>query len=323
MSAHASRLAALVIALVCALAPAAHAEDTFEARADGAIRFRRLDDLVWAVTTPCDQGDDVAQRQCRQIRDRKVKSIAGATLIVDGDSDAFELGRWNAAKKSVSVTLAACVRCGGVEVDGRTWHVMGTGTAPRFEGGKLRVGMLHDNARAFSDEASAIAWIKSVKSHKVQLLVKVPDKRRFQVAGKDGIQLEITGWRVINPCDGSIVIASPASQSVAPDRQACSAGGGEGVAASDGAEVLTPSMVQDAMKPVVEAANACFERLGVAGKAKLEISINGDGTVARYDQSGDFEGTPTGQCIDTAMRKVQFPKTKKPKTKIGYPIVLQ
>ncbi len=313
------------VALICSMAPRAHAEDTFEARAKDGVRIRRLDDLVWALTAACDKGDDVQQRQCRQIRDRKLKALAGATLVLDGDADAFELGRWNAAKKSVSVTLSACVRCGGVELEGRTWHLMGSGTPPRFEGGKLRAGTLHDNARAFSDEASATAWIKSLKSHGVQLLVKVPDKRRFQVSGKDGLQLDIVGWRVINPCDGSIVIASPASGSVAPDKQACNAdgGGASSGAGGAGADALTPAMVQDAMKPVVDAANACFERLGVAGKAKLDVTINGDGTVARFDQSGDFEGTPTGECISSAMRKVEFPRTKKPKTKIGYPIVLQ
>jgi hypothetical protein len=224
MTMHARRLAALAIPLVCALAPVANADDTFEARAQGAIRISRLDDLVWVLTSPCDKGDDVQQRQCRQIRDRKLEAIAGATLLIDGDADTFELQSWNPAKKSVAIKLAACVRCGGLEVDGRTWYVTGTGAAPRFEGGKLRAGMLYDNARTFPDEASATAWIKSVTTHEVQLVVKVPAKRRFQVAGKDAIQLDITGWRVINPCDGSVVIASPVSGAVAPDKQACSAG---------------------------------------------------------------------------------------------------
>jgi len=210
----------LIGLLAIAWPGAAHA-DTFEARAQGAERIRQIDDLVWAVTATCDKGDDVQQRQCRQIRDRKAKAVLGATLLVDGDADAFGVGQWNAAKKSVPVTLTACVRCGGIELDGRTWHVMGTGTPPRFEGGKLRAGMLHDNARAFPDEAAATAWTKSLKHVRVQLLVKVPDKRRFQVAGKDGLQLDITAWRVVNPCDGSVIISSPASGAVEPDKKAC------------------------------------------------------------------------------------------------------
>jgi hypothetical protein len=312
----------LAILLVVLATTPAHADDTYEARAQSATRIRRLDELVWALTTACDKGDDVQQRQCRQVRDRKLKALAGATIAVDGDPEAFDVGRWNATKKSIPVTLTACVRCGGIELDGRTWHVMGSGTAPRFEGGKLRAGMLYDNARAFSDEAAATAWAKSIKSARVQMLVKIPDKRRFQVGGKDGLQLEITSWRVVNPCDGSIVIASPTSGPAAPDKKACAAGGGPAIV-GDGADALTPAMVQAAMKPVVDAAQACFERLGVAGKTKLEITINSDGTIAKYDQVGDFDNTPTGQCIDTAMRKVQFPSTKKPKTKIGFPIVLQ
>ncbi len=316
-------LLAIPLGFIAMLAPSAHAEDTYQSRAEGALRIRQLDDLIWVLTAPCDKGDDVQQRQCRQVRDRKLKTLAGATLMVDADIDAFQTGRWNPVKKSVAVTLAACVRCSGVAIDGKTWHIMGAGTAPRFEGGKLRAGMLYDNARQFSDEAAATAWLKSLRVHRVQLLVKIPEKRRFQASGKDGLLLDIAGWRVVNPCDGSVVIASPSSAPADPDKKACSAGNSVGVGSNEGAESLTPAMVQDAMRPVVDASQACFERLGVAGKAKLEITINGDGTVARYFRSGDFENTPTGQCIDKAMRNVMFPKTRKPTTKIGFPIVLQ
>lgn len=198
-----------------------------------------------------------------------------------------------------------------------------TGTAPRVEGGKVRGAALYDNARQFSDEASASAWIKSIKNARVQMVLKVPDKRRWQVGGKDGLLLDVIGYRVISPCDGGIVLASPASNPVPADRKACIAGSAAAPDGGVGVDVLSASMVQTSMKPVTDAANACFERYGVAGKAKLDITIAGDGTIAKYDQSGDFEGTPTGQCIDTAMRDVQFPRSKKARTKIGYPIVLQ
>ena len=62
---------------------------------------------------------------------------------------------------------------------------------------------------------------------------------------------------------------------------------------------------------------------GPPGKAKLKVTVLGDGSVAKYEQQGDFTDTPTGKCIDAAVGKLQFPRTKKPKQSFGYPIVLQ
>ena len=55
----------------------------------------------------------------------------------------------------------------------------------------------------------------------------------------------------------------------------------------------------------------------------MRITIGGDGAILALDQTGDFAGTPTGECIDTAIRKVRFPKSKRPKTTVNYPIVLR
>ncbi|MBA2540269.1 MAG: hypothetical protein H0V17_11580 [Deltaproteobacteria bacterium] len=314
---------AALLSLLLAASPA-FAEDTFEAKAQNAIRVARTDDLVWAMTASCDKGNDIHQRQCRLVRDRKAKTLIGPTLWIEGDSDALEIGKWSGAKKSVSVALSACVRCSGVDVDGRAVYVMGAG-APKWENNKLRATALYDNARPFPDEAAAMSWSKSVANAKFQLLVKVaPDasKRRFAVSGKDGMQLEILAWRVVKPCDGSIVLSSVPSGQVEPDKKACTTTGGIVIPADASADALTQSMVSDAMKPVVAAARSCFQKFRMSGKAKIEISILADGSVEKFEQKGDFDGSPTAKCIDDAMAKVTFPKTRKPKTKIGFPITL-
>jgi hypothetical protein len=317
---------AVVVAVVL-VGPAgavALADDTFEGRAQSAVRIKRIDDLVWPLVAPCDRGDDVQQRQCRLVRDQKARAITGGLFLVDGDAGAFVAGSWSAAKKSLPLTLIACIHCAGIAIDGRTWHVTGMG-ATRIEDGKLRPVTLFDNIRMFADEAAATAWLDAVKTARVQYLVKVPDKadkRRWQLGGKDGLALDIVGYRVYAPCDGAIVVANPPAKHVEPDKKACAKGTSD-AGSVDGVDALTPAMVQDAMKPVVDAANLCHVQFNVSGKAKLEITIAGDGTVAKYEQTGDFVGTPTGQCIDAAGRKVQFPRSKKPTTKIGYPIILQ
>src|SRR3569623_186323 len=138
-----------------------------KARADDfetAQRVRRIENVVWALTATCDQGDDTQHRQCKHVRDTRAHELAGATLLVDGDADAFDIAPFDAKKKSIALTLTSCIRCAGVDLEGKSWVVTG--------GSKK----LYDNARAFSDEATAKAWLKPVGRPKVQLHVKVPPK---------------------------------------------------------------------------------------------------------------------------------------------------
>jgi len=230
---------ATIVAIAILLATrVASADDTFEGKATGALRIRHVEDIVWALTAPCDNGDEVQQRQCRQLRYERAKVVSGATMLVDADADAFEIGRWNAQKRSTPLTLSACIRCApaGMAIDGKPWFV--TGTAPRVEGGRVRAGLLSDTTRLFSDEASSNAWAKSVKTVRVELLVKVPEKRRWQTGSKDGVLLDVVGYRVISACDGSIVVANPPSSPVGPDRKACATGPSPREAAASGGDVL-------------------------------------------------------------------------------------
>lgn len=197
---------------LAALATPAAADDTFEAKAAGAQRIGHVENLVWALTTSCDAGDDTQQRQCRRVRDSRVAELAGATLLVEADRDALRVGAWNAQKKSVPIELAACVRCAGVEVGGTTYRVVAGKDAA-----------LYDNARPFGDEAAAKAFVQSLANARVQLLVTVPANPKTVVGGKPAISLALVGYRVYAPCDGSVVVASPASGPVAPDKKSCAA----------------------------------------------------------------------------------------------------
>jgi hypothetical protein len=305
----------------------ARADDSFESKAQGAIRVTRAEDFVWALTATCDKGDDTQQRQCRVVRDRKAKQLANATLLIDGDTDALELGTWSAAKKSVPMSLGACIRCNGIEVEGKTYYLTGPGA--KLDGGKVRAQSLYDNARPIADEGSAVTWKNSVAGSRFELVVKLGDKKKQNVGGKDVLGFDILAWRVVNACDGALVIASGPSGPGTPDKKACRAaagggGGGGGNTSADLPDALTPTMVNDAMRPVVAAARACFNRMkSTPGKTKLEITINADGSIAKHEQVGDFTGTPLGKCIDDALAKTTFPKTKKASTKIGYPLALQ
>ena len=311
---------AFIILALLAASPAL-ANDTFEAKAQGAQPLKRIESLVWALTAACDAGDDTQQRQCRRVRDARASELVGATLLVEADKDAFDVGAWSAQKKSVPLSLRACVRCAGVELDGKTYYVVADPVA-RFKGGKLEAAPLHDNAKAFSDETAANAFAKAAGNARVQMVVKVPARPKLTVDGKPVIALDLVAYRVFSPCDGSIVLARPASGPAEADKKQC---GPVTKTAATGPTLaqLTPAMIHDAMKPVVAKGAACFEKFGVAGKAKLKITIAGDGTIVKYEQQGDFANTPTGGCIDEAIKNVTFPRSKKAKTSVTFPLMLQ
>ena len=205
------------------VATSAHADDTFEAKAATAQRLGRVDGLVWALTARCDAGDNTEQRQCRQVRDRRAAELAGATLLVEADRDAFSVGAWNPKKKSVPLSLSGCIRCSGLELDGTTYYVVAAkpGTPLHVKAGKLDAGLVYDNARPLGDENAAKVFVKAAGNTRVQMLVRVPAKPTTTVGGKPVIALDLVGYRVIAACDGSIVASSPPSVPAAPDKKQC------------------------------------------------------------------------------------------------------
>ena len=320
---------ALVVAtavVLATLAAPARADDTFEAKAAAAQRVHRLENVVWALTAPCDKGDDTERRQCRIVRDARVAELQATPLLVDADADAFDAGAWSAAKKSSPLVLSGCIRCAGVDVDGKTYYLTAAGTNPRFEGGKLRTDALYDNARPVTDDASAKAWAATLANAHVQLVVKLAPRSKWTADGKTGFAFDVLAYRVVAPCDGSIVIAKPASGAGEADKTKCAKPAEPAEPAvkleKPKLEALTPSTIQQTMQPVLIAAQACYEQYGVTGRAKLRMTVSGEGAIVKYEQQGDFVGTPTGDCIDRAVKPVTFPRTQKQKNSFSYPIPL-
>ena len=141
--------------------------------------------------------------------------------------------------------------------------------------------------------------------------------------GKQGLAFDILAFRVV-ACDGSVILSNPQSGPAEAANKSC--GTTVGTKPSEEgpkAETLSMTMIKDSLKPVVLAGQQCYSQFAVAGNAKLKLTVNGDGTVAKYEQQGDFVGTPTGDCIDKAMKNVSFPRTKKPQTSFTFPLQLK
>ena len=186
----------------------------------------RVDSLVWALTTSCDRGDDLAKRQCRIVRDTLAARLRGSILSVEGGSDAFEVGAWDTSKRSTPLILRGCISCAGVEVDGERWYVLGSGAGkaqPQITKEPVRGAVIDESARTFKDNAAAKAWrTQIVPRLRTELLIKVPTSSgAWTRDGKRGLNVEVVGFRVFDPCNGDIVAASPASGPAEKDRKAC------------------------------------------------------------------------------------------------------
>ncbi len=305
----------------------------FEATAEGATVLTRADltGLAWALTAACTDGDDLAQRQCKGVRDARARAARATTYLVDGDAGAVTLGAWQPETKSAPVVLRGCVACtepvGGL-------YIVGSKAAPTWNGAVAQAAILHERARPFKDEAGATA--AAARPLRAQLVVRIAAATggMWERDGKRGIAVDVLGYRLYDRCTGELISASAGSAPVPADPKAC----GAAVAAAEGATeaeaapvapapVLPAQLdardIKAAMRPVVEAARECFDRYGVAGSSRLVYTVGGDGTVLAYELTGFFAQTPTGTCIDKAARAATFPKVQKKKFAFTYPLVLQ
>jgi hypothetical protein len=327
------RLTALAVACCLAAPSIAAADDAspFDEAAKSATRVRKLDRVVWALTATCEGGDDLAKRQCRILRDAAASKLRGTKLVIEVPNSAVEIGEWDSGGKATPITVRGCVACDGITVDGTTWYVVSNKAAPRVLPGSIEAAVLFETVKAFANDALASGWKKMIEPRlRTELIVKLPDDETKAVWNRDGasgIAVEIVGYRVWDLCDGSILAASPESGKPRTDAKTC----GDSVKSTKGTDTpsepvyaeLSKEQILAVLKPAVEEAKACFDTYGKAGDAKVKITIGSDGSVIGQDQSGDFVGSDTGKCIDAAIKKAKFPKSKKAKTTISYPLTLR
>ena len=143
----------------------------------------------------------------------------------------------------------------------------------------------------------------------------------------------MVGYRVYDPCEGSVLWSKPESTQAPSNASNCGKVPDKPSKAEEAAaeakaeepqdpERLTTAQINDALKAARDTADKCFAGYGIAGTASFEITIAASGKIAELKQEGDFAGTPTGDCIEKAVRAATFPKSKKKATTVTYPIIL-
>lgn len=309
---------------------------TFDDVSKGATRLDRdgIGGVLWSLNASCDSGDELEQRQCKAIKAARARRVAGRSFIVPGDANAFIVGAWDAKKKALPLVLSGCVACAEpISIGGKPLYVVSNKAAPTFKGAVAAAAAIHETTRPFKSEEEAARWRTDVVPRlKTEFVVTIAgENAKWKRENKEGIAVAIVGFRVYDPCDGKIVCASPKSSKAAVDKVAC----GDAVVEGESEEKkpvkpkekipeeLTAAQIKVSMKPVKDAADQCFADYGVAGDAKLHVTVAADGSVVSVEVKGDFAGTPTGTCLENAVKATTFPKTQKSRQSFKYPIVLR
>jgi hypothetical protein len=315
----------------------------FEEAAQDASRVdsgAALASLFWSQLSDCSgEKNDLRRRQCEGVRAARAKAVSGSTVVIDGDARSFRVAGFDEKKNELKLELTGCIACvAPVEVAGGRFFVVAERGAVEAGGDGPSAAALYATTRTFKSKAWADRWADEIVPRlRAEYLVEVPAKAKTWTGGKHkALRVKVVGFRVYDPCDGKIICADPPSNPTPADKNAC----GENVMAGADETDETPAkpsapaapklpaslstyMINNSLAPARKAAQQCFITYGVSGNASFRITISAQGQVVALQQKGDFVDTPTGACLDKAVKAVTFPPTRKKSTTIDYPFMLR
>jgi hypothetical protein len=73
------------------------------------------------------------------------------------------------------------------------------------------------------------------------------------------------------------------------------------------AHALTRTEVQTVMRGVQGKVGDCYKQFHVGGPADVKVTVAEGGSVSNVALSGPFTGTPTGSCVERAVKAASFP----------------
>ncbi len=328
-----------VAALALSGASAQAQSKSFDAAAKGAVEVqspKALAALFWAHQADCSKAkSDLERRQCAGIRAARLAQISSTTYLVKGDAGAFSVGEWDAKTRQLPISVHTCIACvTALDVDGASRYVVGAAGSPKVAGGAVKASRTYASKKKFKSERAALRWKNNtVPRLMTQFLVRVPDQPSvWAQGGAKGFKVKVVGYRVFDPCDGEVICAKPHSAKLRANQRACS---GEPVVESgngtDTAAVkrkrkpwkLSTRHIKRALRGAQVAAQKCYDTYGVPGTARFRITISDKGDIVGLEQKGDFVDTPTGTCVEKAVKITKFPETRRKRTTLHWPIMVR
>ena len=85
---------------------------------------------------------------------------------------------------------------------------------------------------------------------------------------------------------------------------------------------LSKSDIVKVMSGITPKAKACYEQYKVPGMANVNVKVEGSGKVSMATVTGKFAGTPSGDCVEKAIKSAKFPVSDDGMT-FPYPVPLR
>jgi hypothetical protein len=86
---------------------------------------------------------------------------------------------------------------------------------------------------------------------------------------------------------------------------------------------LDKGAIQGGMSKVKGKVASCYEQFKVPGMANVSVTIGKNGHVSNASVTGSFAGTPTGGCVEKAVKGAGFPPFKGSPMTFTYPFILR
>ncbi len=119
--------------------------------------------------------------------------------------------------------------------------------------------------------------------------------------------------------------ASPGGDTPKPHKAAAAAKDDSGGGASDDSlpDTLDKGQIVSGMSKVKGRVQGCFDQYKVPGTASVAITIANSGRVSSANVTGQFAGTPTGECVAKAVKTAGFTRFKGSPMSFVYPYLLR
>jgi hypothetical protein len=88
-------------------------------------------------------------------------------------------------------------------------------------------------------------------------------------------------------------------------------------------DTLNPDQIKSGMSSVKGRVMGCYDKYDVAGVARLSVTIGKAGKITHATVTGEFAGTPTGECVSAAVKTASFPRFKGKPLSINYSYLLK